>query len=67
MVHFPVPSGRRGAFFFLRTQVYTFSNTFIKNLNLYLPLYKHGKVVVELENNTNKEFNCIYGVSDLTK
>ena len=32
-----------------------------KDLNLCLSLYYYGKIiVVELENNTNKEFNCIY-------
>ena len=32
-----------------------------KDLNLCLSLHNYGKIiVVELENNKNKEFNCIY-------
>ena len=31
-VHFIVPSGRRGSLFFLKTQMYTFSSTFIKKI-----------------------------------
>ena len=38
-----------------------------KDLNLCLPLYYYGKVIVELEKNTNKEFNSIYGACNLTK
>ena len=30
-----------------------------KDLNLCLPLYYYAKVSVELEKNTNKEFNCV--------
>ena len=30
-VHFTVPSGRRGALFFLWEQTYTFGSTFIEN------------------------------------
>ena len=32
MVHFTVPSGRRGALFLLKAQMYTFSSTFIKSI-----------------------------------
>ena len=37
-----------------------------KDLNPCLSLYYCGKVIVELENNTSKEFNCGYGVCNLT-
>ena len=33
-VYFLVPSGRRGILFFLRVQIYTFSNTFTKKIEL---------------------------------
>ena len=32
-----------------------------KDLNLFLTLYYYGKVYVELEKNTNKEFDYVYG------
>ena len=34
-----------------------------KDLNLCLPIYYYGKVIVELEKpqTINKEFNCVYG------
>ena len=38
-----------------------------KDLNLCLPLHYQGNVIVELEKNTNKEFNCVYGACNLTK
>ena len=38
-----------------------------KDLNPCLSLYYYGKVIVELEKNTNKEFNCVYGVCNMTK
>ena len=39
-----------------------------KDLNPSLSLYYYGKVIItELENNTNKEFKCVYGVCNLTK
>ena len=31
-IHFTVPSGGRGALFFLREKMYTFSSTFIKKI-----------------------------------
>ena len=37
-----------------------------KDLNPCLSLYYYGKVIGELEN-TNKEFNCVYGFYNLTK
>ena len=36
-----------------------------KDLNLCLPLYYCGKVIVELEK--NKEFYCVYGTCTMTK
>ena len=38
-----------------------------KDLNLCLPLYYYGKVIVELEKNANMEFNCACGACDLTR
>ena len=38
-----------------------------KHLNPCLSLYYYGKVIVELEKNTKKEFNCVYGSCNLTK
>ena len=38
-----------------------------QDLNPCLSLYYYGKVIVELEKNTNKEFNCVYGACNLTK
>ena len=38
-----------------------------KGLNPFLSLYYYGKVIVELENNTNTKFNCVYCVCNLTK
>ena len=38
-----------------------------KDLNLCLSLYYFGRVIVELEKNTNKDFNCVYGAYNLTK
>ena len=35
--------------------------------SLCLPVYYYGKVIVELEKNTNKEFNCVYGAGNLAK
>ena len=32
-----------------------------------LPLYYYGKVIDELEKNTNNELNCVYGACNLTK
>ena len=56
-VHFAVPSGRRGGLFFLRAEMYTFSSTFIKDLNLCLPRYYYGKVIVELEKTQTRNLN----------
>ena len=48
-VRFTAPSGRVGALFFLRRQMYTFGRTFIKkDLNLCLPLNYYAKIIVEL-------------------
>ena len=38
-----------------------------KYLNPSLSLYYYGKIIVKLENNTNKEFNCVYDVCKMTK
>ena len=43
------------------TDIHIKQHSHKKDLNLCLSLYYYGKIiVVELENNTNKEFNCIY-------
>ena len=31
-----------------------------KDLKLCIPLYHYGKVIAELEKNTNKELNCVW-------
>ena len=76
-VYFNVPPGRRGTFFFLREQIYTFSSNHRKDLNPCLSLYYYSKVIVELENNTNKgvtprlcyfkHTNWVYRVCNPTK
>ena len=56
---FIVPPGRKGTLFFLHIQL----NNHQKDLNPCLSLYYYGKFIAELEKNTIKEFNCVYGHS----
>ena len=48
-------------------QIQQHPHNYRKDLNPCLSLYYYGKVIVELENNTNKEINYVYGVCNLTK
>ena len=55
--------------FFLRARIYIHiqQHNHKKDLNPCLSLYYYGNVNIELEKNTNKEFNCVYGVCTLIK
>ena len=54
-----MPPGRKGTLFFLHNQL----DNHQKDLNPCLLLYYYGKFTAELEKNTIKEFNCVYGHS----
>ena len=49
-IHFTVPSGTRGALFFLRGQIYISGSTFIKKFEHFVSLY----IVACLDNTSNK-------------
>ena len=58
------PPGRKGTLFFLHIQLHNHQ----KDLNPSLWLYYYGKVIVELENNTNNRKRLtVYGACNLTK
>ena len=49
------------------TDIHSQQQNHQKRLNSCLSLYYYGKVIVELGNNTKREFNCVYGICSLTK
>ena len=67
-VHFTIPSGWRGACFFLREQIYRFSNIFIKKVSTFV---RHfiimARSLLNWKKDTNNEFNCACGASNVTK
>ena len=48
------------------TDVHIQQHNHQKDLSPCLSLYCFGKVIVELEKNTSKEFKCVYGACNLT-
>ena len=59
-----MPPGRKGTLFSLHIQL----DNHQKDLKPCLSLYYYDKFITELEKNTIKEFNCVYGHSvPLTK
>ena len=62
------PGKKRYTLLLESTDIHIQQHNHRKDLNPSLPLYYYGKVIItELENNTNKEFNCVYGICNLTK
>ena len=58
------PPGRKGTLFFLHIQLHNHQN----DLNPCLWLYYYGKVIAELEKNTNnKKRQTVHGACNLTK
>ena len=58
------PLGRKGTLFYLHIQLHNHE----KDLNPSLWLYYYGKVIAELENNTNNRNRLtVYGTCNLTK
>ena len=63
-----IPPGRRGALFLLRAQMYSLKNTIIKKIKTFVCHYiTMARSLLNWKNNTNKEFDCVYGTSNLTK
>ena len=58
-VHFTVPSGRRDALFYLREQMHTFRNKFIKKIYTFFYHYFAMPSLLLNWKNTNKELNCV--------
>ena len=54
-----VPPGRKGTLFSLHIQL----DNHQKDLKPCLSLYYYDKFITELEKNTIKDFNCVYGHS----
>ena len=63
-VHFTVSPGRKGTLFLLHIQLHNHQNDW----NPCLWLYYYGKVIAELEKNTNnKKRQTVHGACNLTK